>query len=200
MKKDNKTDEIVMIVILSIATIMAGLYTLINNPKTYNPPINVVEGSINEDNLITSTTTSHTTTINSGYVVSLNSVVTTTTVSIEENTEYVVEYYYEEEPTTIYEDTSYFIMDLTYYSGDWNCYGYSGTTLLNDYSVACNSFPQGTIIHIESLDGTIYGDYRVDDIGEMPYNTIDIFYSDYSYVPYEFAQNGRIECKVWIVE
>jgi hypothetical protein len=89
--------------------------------------------------------------------------------------------------------------ELTYYSGPWGCYGASGRTLINNYSCACNSLPLGTIVHIESYDGSIYGDYRVDDTGGMCGNVIDIFYSDYQYVPSYFANAGRIPCNVWIV-
>lgn len=91
------------------------------------------------------------------------------------------------------------VSEMTYYSGPYGCYGASGRTLINDYSVACNSIPLGTIVYIQSSDGSIDGYYRVDDTGGMGNNVIDIFYSDYSYVPEPFATSGRVSCQVWIV-
>lgn len=89
---------------------------------------------------------------------------------------------------------------MTYYSGKTGCKGASGRQLLNDYSVACNSIPLGTIVHIESSDGFVCGEYRVDDTGGMPNNVIDIFYSSYDNVPSSFRISGRVSCTVWIVE
>lgn len=92
------------------------------------------------------------------------------------------------------------VSEMTYYSGPYGCYGAAGTTLINNYSVACNSIPLGTTVYIQSSDGSIDGYYRVDDTGGMGNSVIDIFYSDYSYVPEPFATNGRVSCQVWIVE
>jgi len=92
------------------------------------------------------------------------------------------------------------VNQMTYYSGKTGCKGASGRQLLNDYSVACNSIPLGTIVHIESRDGSVCGDYRVDDTGGMSNNVIDIFYSSYDNVPSSFRVNGRVSCTVYIVE
>jgi len=110
------------------------------------------------------------------------------------------------EEETYYEETqsdmniNYSINELTYYSGPSGCYGRWGRTLLNDYSIASNLLPDGAIVHIESEDGSICGDYRVDDTGGMGNNVIDIFYTDYSNVPYPFSRDGRISCTVWVYE
>ena len=95
---------------------------------------------------------------------------------------------------------NYSINQLTYYSGSEGCKGRWGRTLLNDYSIASNLLPDGTIVHIESEDGSINGDYRVDDTGGMGNNVIDIFYTSYSNVPYPFSRDGRISCTVWVYE
>lgn len=92
------------------------------------------------------------------------------------------------------------VNQMTYYSGKTGCKGASGRQLLNDYSVACNSIPLGTIVHIESSDGSVCGEYRVDDTGGMSNNVIDIFYSSYDNVPSSFRRDGRVSCTVWIVE
>lgn len=103
--------------------------------------------------------------------------------------------------TPVYEQTEIVCVNqLTYYSGSYGCKGRWGRTLINNYSCASNYFDDGTIIHIESDDGSINGDYRVDDTGGMSNNVVDIFFSDYSNVPYPFSRDGRISCKVWIVE
>lgn len=91
------------------------------------------------------------------------------------------------------------ITKMTYYSGSYGCYGASGRTLINNYSVACNSIPLGTTVYIKSSDGSIDGYYRVDDTGSMGGNVIDIFYSDYSNTPSSFRNLGRVSCEVWIV-
>lgn len=92
------------------------------------------------------------------------------------------------------------ITELTYYSGPNGCKGKYNRTLANDYSIACNSLPDGTIVHIESDNGEINGDYRVDDTGGMGDKVIDIFYCSYNNVPKNFKREGRISCTVWIVE
>lgn len=91
------------------------------------------------------------------------------------------------------------ISEMTYYSGSYGCYGASGRTLINNYSVACNSIPLGTTVYIKSSDGSVDGYYRVDDTGGMGDHVIDIFYSDYSNTPSSFRQSGRVSCEVWIV-
>lgn len=91
------------------------------------------------------------------------------------------------------------VTEMTYYSGSYGCYGASGRTLINNYSVACNSIPLGTTVYIKSSDGSIDGYYRVDDTGSMGGNVIDIFYSDYSNTPSSFRNLGRVSCEVWIV-
>lgn len=112
---------------------------------------------------------------------------------------------YEEDDDTYYEESdsltrNWTVDEMTYYSGPYGCYGAAGRTLINNYSVACNSIPLGTIVYIQSSDGSVDGYYRVDDTGGMGNNVIDIFYSDYSYTPYSFRQAGRVSCTVWIVE
>jgi hypothetical protein len=110
--------------------------------------------------------------------------------------------------TTSYSETSsssgltrnWTVTEMTYYSGSYGCIGASGRTLVNNYSVGCNSIPLGTIIYIESSDGSVDGYYRVDDTGGMGSNVIDIFYSDYSNTPYSFRQAGRVSCTVYIVD
>ena len=111
----------------------------------------------------------------------------------------------EDDDNTYYEESdgltrNWTVDEMTYYSGPYGCYGAAGRTLINDYSVACNSIPLGTIVYIQSSDGSVDGYYRVDDTGGMGDNVIDIFYSDYSYTPYSFRQAGRVSCTVWIVE
>ena len=111
----------------------------------------------------------------------------------------------EEDDDTYYEESdsltrNWTVDEMTYYSGPYGCYGPPGRTLINNYSVACNSIPLGTIVYIQSSDGSVDGYYRVDDTGGMGNNVIDIFYSDYSYTPYSFRQAGRVSCTVWIVE
>ena len=91
------------------------------------------------------------------------------------------------------------VTEMTYYSGSYGCYGASGRTLINNYSVACNSIPLGTTVYIKSSDGSIDGYYRVDDTGSMGGNVIDIFYSDCSNTPSSFRNLGRVSCEVWIV-
>jgi hypothetical protein len=133
----------------------------------------------------TSTTTTATT--------SSTSTTTSTTTTTVATTEYTEE---TESNMTI----NYSINELTYYSGPSGCCGRWGRTLLNDYSIASNLLADGTIVHIESDDGSINGDYRVDDTGGMGNNVIDIFYTNYSNVPYPFSRDGRISCTVWVYE
>ena len=167
----------------------------------------------------TTSITSTTTTTDTTSSTSTTSTTTATTVATTEYTEETVlveeefQQTYTEtvtvpvtEEETYYETQSnnmainYSINELTYYSGPSGCYGSCGRTLLNDYSIASNLLPDGTIVHIESDDGSICGDYRVDDTGGMGNNVIDIFYTDYSNVPYPFSRDGRISCTVWVYE
>lgn len=111
----------------------------------------------------------------------------------------------EDDDDTYYEESdgltrNWTVDEMTYYSGPYGCYGAAGRTLINNYSVACNSIPLGTIVYIQSSDGSVDGYYRVDDTGGMGDNVIDIFYSDYSNTPYSFRQAGRVSCTVWIAE
>lgn len=156
---------------------------------------------------ITTTTTTCSTSSSTFTTTETTSTATTTSeIAVETTTviPYQEEVYEEaiEQNSPVCFDESYHSWqnELTYYSGPWGCYGASGRTLVNDYSCACNSLPLGTIVHIESDDGSICGDYRVDDTGGMADNVIDIFYADYQYVPSYFANAGRISCQVWIVE
>lgn len=110
------------------------------------------------------------------------------------------ETYYEETTQSNNMTINYSINQLTYYSGPSGCKGRWGRTLLNNYSIASNLLPDGSIVHIESNDGSINGDYRVDDTGGMGNNVIDIFYTNYSNVPYPFSRDGRISCTVWVYE
>ena len=110
----------------------------------------------------------------------------------------------EDDDDTYYEESdgltrNWTVDEMTYYSGPYGCYGAAGRTLINNYSVACNSIPLGTIVYIQSSDGSVDGYYRVDDTGGMGDHVIDIFYSDYSNTPSSFRQLGRVSCEVWIV-
>ena len=184
------------------------------------------ETSVTTSTTIKYTTTTDTISSTTSTTTTSTTTTTTTTEYIEEETETVLveeeyqtytetvdapviepvieeEIYYEEE--VYYEETSsmtinYTINELTYYSGSSGCCGRWGRTLLNNYSIASNLLPDGTIVHIESHDGSICGDYRVDDTGGMSNNVIDIFYTDYVNVPYTFARDGRISCTAWVYE
>lgn len=168
---------------------------------------------------MTTTTTTDTTSSTSTTTTSTTTTTTTTTIvatteyiEIEEEAVLVEEYQtYDETVDTVTEEEIYYetqsnmsinytINELTYYSGPSGCCGRWGRTLLNNYSVASNLLPDGTIVHIESSDGSICGDYRVDDTGGMGNNVIDIFYTDYANVPYTFARDGRISCTAWVYE
>ena len=163
----------------------------------------------------TTTTTTDTTSSTSTTTTSTITTTVSTTEYIEEETETVlVEEEYQTYTETVdipvieeicYEETSnmtinYTINELTYYSGPSGCCGRWGRTLLNNYSIASNLLPDGTIVHIESHDGSICGDYRVDDTGGMGNNVIDVFYTDYTNVPYPFSRDGRISCTAWVYE
>ena len=110
----------------------------------------------------------------------------------------------EDDDDTYYEESdgltrNWTVDEMTYYSGPYGCYGAAGRTLINNYSVACNSIPLGTIVYIQSSDGSVDGYYRVDDTGGMGDHVIDIFYSDYSNTPSSFRQLGIVSCEVWIL-
>ena len=88
-------------------------------------------------------------------------------------------------------------MQMTYYSAGYGAFGSSGRTLVSGYSVACNSIPEGTIVHIYSPSTGIDGYFRVDDTGVgLGDSVIDIFYSSYDIVPSPFRQLGRVYCEV----
>lgn len=82
--------------------------------------------------------------------------------------------------------------------------GYSGRELINGYSVASNLFPMGTIIEVKGagLDGI----YRVDDKGATLFNkktnrpVLDVFYDSPQDIPPEFANLGRVELEVKIIQ
>lgn len=150
----------------------------------------------------TTTTTESTTVTDVTTIASTTTTVATTVIETDPPTPPMPEEeVYDEE--IVNDDTTLTLTSvnqMTYYSGKTGCKGASGRQLLNDYSVACNSIPLGTIVHIESSDGSVCGEYRVDDTGGMSNNVIDIFYSSYDNVPSSFRISGRVSCTVWIVE
>lgn len=150
----------------------------------------------------TTTTTTESTTVTDATTIASTTTTVTTTVIVETDPPTPPmpeeEVYEEETASDTFTLTS--VNQMTYYSGKTGCKGASGRQLLNDYSVACNSIPLGTIVHIESSDGSVCGEYRIDDTGGMSNNVIDIFYSSYDNVPSSFRINGRVSCTVWIVE
>lgn len=92
------------------------------------------------------------------------------------------------------------ITEMTYYKGDsYYCCGARGTILTNNYSCASNYYPFGTILYIQSEDGSVNGYYEVEDTGGMANNVVDIYYNDYSLTPYSFTQLGRVPVQVWVV-
>lgn len=84
----------------------------------------------------------------------------------------------------------------TWYEGSTDTYGYSGRTLISNYSVASSYFAQGTILKIEGsgLDGT----YRVDDYCQAGDSILD-FYYNYGQVPADFQCAGNVPITVYIV-
>jgi hypothetical protein len=89
---------------------------------------------------------------------------------------------------------------MTYYGGKKHAeYGSSGRQLIGCYSVASNIIPEGTYVRIKSENGSINGLFRVDDCG-CANNVIDIYFHDYVWVPEPFKTNGKVKCKVWIIE
>ena len=228
MKK--KTDDAINGLLILIATIMAvGIIVAIcvgivnrksisaQKETTVSETIAVITGTTETTTAITlgSTTTTETTTTSATETTTTESTVTDAT-TIASTTTTTTTTVIETDPPTppmpeeeVYEEeivnrdttlTPTVVNQMTYYSGKTACKGASGRQLLNDYSVACNSIPLGTIVHIESSDGSVCGDYRVDDTGGMSNNVIDIFYSSYDNVPSSFRVNGRVSCTVYIVE
>ena len=55
------------------------------------------------------------------------------------------------------------------------------------------------ILYIQSEDGSINGYYEVEDTGGMGNHVVDIYFNDYSLVPYSFSQLGRVKVQVWVV-
>ena len=212
---------IIIIMFMGCDNVKKQSRTRVQVPET----VSIITDVTTETSVATSTTTTTTDTTSSTSTTSTTTTATTvaTTEYTEEETvlaeeESVEEYIPTEETYTetvaipvteeeiYYEETksdmtiNYSINELTYYSGPNGCKGRWGRTLLNDYSIASNLLPDGAMVHIESEDGSICGDYRVDDTGGMGNNVIDIFYTDYSNVPYPFSRDGRIRCTVWVYE
>lgn len=194
-----KNERFVMAVITAIVLTILALAISLAQPeievktKTVGVVINTETiTTTTETTTTTSTTTTETTTTTSE---------TTTTISIIEYIDYetetateVIEEEYEYVPSL----TDCMLCELTYYSGPSGCYGASGRTLINGYSCASNYYPLGSIIYIES--DYISGYFSVDDTGEMSDNVVDIFYSDYSLTPTDFADAGRVPAEVWMVQ
>lgn len=192
-------ERFVMAVITAIVLTILALAISLAQPeievktKTVGVVINTETiTTTTETTTTTSTTTTETTTTTSE---------TTTTIAIIEYIDYetetateVIEEEYEYVPSL----TDCMLCELTYYSGPSGCYGASGRTLINGYSCASNYYPLGSIIYIES--DYISGYFSVDDTGEMSDNVVDIFYSDYSLTPTDFADAGRVPAEVWMVQ
>lgn len=225
-----KNDDAINGLLILIATIMAiGIIVAIcvginrksisaQKETTVSETIAVITGTIETTTAITSgsTTTTETTTTSATETTTTESITVTDATTIASTTTTVTTTVIETDPPTppmpeeeVYEEeivnrdttlTPTVVNQMTYYSGKTGCKGASGRQLLNDYSVACNSIPLGTIVHIESSDGSVCGDYRVDDTGGMSNNVIDIFYSSYDNVPSSFRRDGRVSCTVYIVE
>ena len=219
-----------MIIVAIVIIMFMGCDKVENQSRTDKEieTISVITDVTTETSVTTSTTTTTDTT--SSTTTTNTTTAATTTVATTEYTEEEPVLVVEEEsveeyiPTKEYKQTTYTetvapvteeetyeetqsdmtinysINQLTYYSGSDGCKGRWGRTLLNDYSIASNLLPNGTMVHIESDDGSINGDYRVDDTGGMGNNVIDIFYTDYCNVPYPFSRDGRISCTVWVYE
>jgi hypothetical protein len=211
-----------MIIVAIVTIMLMGCDNEKKQSKTTKVQVSTTISTtdVTTETSVTTSITSTTTTTDTTSSTSTTSTTTDTTVATTEYTEeetVLVEEEFQQtytetvtvpvtEEETYYETQSnnmainYSINELTYYSGPSGCYGSCGRTLLNDYSIASNLLPDGTIVHIESDDGSICGDYRVDDTGGMGSNVIDIFYTDYSNVPYPFSRDGRISCTVWVYE
>lgn len=229
MKKDDAINGLLILIatIMAVGIIVAICAGIVNRKSisaqketTVSETIAVITGTTETTTAITSgsTTTTETTTTTAtettmtessttvtDATTTIASTTTTTTTTVIETDPPTPpmpeEEVYEEEIVNIDTTLSLTVVNqMTYYSGKTGCKGASGRQLLNDYSVACNSIPLGTIVHIESSDGSVCGDYRVDDTGGMSNNVIDIFYSSYDNVPSSFRRDGRVSCTVWIVE
>lgn len=227
MKKDDSINGLlILIAFIAAIGIIVNLCVGIGNKKsisaqkeTVSETIAVITGTIETTTAITSgsatTTETTTTTATETITTTTESTTVTDATTIASTTTTTTTTVIETDPPTppmpeeeVYEEiinidttlTLTVVNQMTYYSGKTGCKGASGRQLLNDYSVACNSIPLGTIVHIESSDGSVCGDYRVDDTGGMSNNVIDIFYSSYDNVPSSFRRDGRVSCTVWIVE
>jgi 3D (Asp-Asp-Asp) domain-containing protein len=66
----------------------------------------------------------------------------------------------------------------------------NGNYPTSGYTVACNSLPLGTKIHIDG-----YGDYVVEDRGSMAGNVIDIYMDSYD----ACIQFGRRTAEVYVI-
>lgn len=227
MKKDDAINGLLILIatIMAVGIIVAICVGIVNRKSisaqketTVSETIAVITGTTETTTVITSgsTTTTETTTTSATETTTTESSTVTDATTIASTTTTTTTTVIETDPPTppmpeeeVYEeeivniDTTLsltVVNQMTYYSGKTGCKGASGRQLLNDYSVACNSIPLGTIVHIESSDGSVCGDYRVDDTGGMSNNVIDIFYSSYDNVPSSFRRDGRVSCTVWIVE
>lgn len=227
MKKNDVINGLLILIatILAVGIIVALCAGIVNRKSisaqketTVSETIAVITGTIETTTAITSgsTTTTETTTTSATETTTTESITVTDATTIASTTTTVTTTVIETDPPTppmpeeeVYEEeivnrdttlTPTVVNQMTYYSGKTGCKGASGRQLLNDYSVACNSIPLGTIVHIESSDGSVCGDYRVDDTGGMSNNVIDIFYSSYDNVPSSFRRDGRVSCTVYIVE
>lgn len=193
-------ERFVMAVITAIVlTILALVISLAQPeiPEVKTKTVGVVTNTETTTTTAETTTTTSTTTTETTTTTSE----TTTTIAIIEYIDYetetateVIEEEYEYVPSL----TDCMLCELTYYSGPSGCYGASGRTLINGYSCASNYYPLGSIIYIES--DYITGYFSVDDTGEMSDNVVDIFYSDYSLTPTDFADAGRVPAEVWMVQ
>lgn len=227
MKKDDSINGLMILIaiIMAIGIIIVNLCVGNGNRKsisaqkdTVSETIAVITDTIETTTAITSgstttttetttttatETTTESTTVTDATIIASTTTTTTTVIETDPPTPPMPEEEVYEEEEEIVSDTTLtptVVNQMTYYSGKTGCKGASGRQLLNDYSVACNSIPLGTIVHIESSDGSVCGDYRVDDTGGMSNNVIDIFYSSYDNVPSSFRVNGRVSCTVYIVE
>lgn len=193
-------ERFVMAVITAIVLTILALAISLAQPEIPEVKTKTVGVVINTETTTTTTETTTTTSTTTTETTTTTSE-TTTTISIIEYIDYetetateVIEEEYEYVPSL----TDCMLCELTYYSGPSGCYGASGRILINGYSCASNYYPLGSIIYIES--DYISGYFSVDDTGEMSDNVVDIFYSDYSLTPTDFADAGRVPAEVWMVQ
>jgi hypothetical protein len=196
-----KNERFVMAVITAIVLTILALAISLAQPEIIPEVKTKTVGVVINTETITTTTETTTTTSTTTTETTTTTSETTTTVAIIEYINYetetateVIEEEYEYVPSL----TDCMLCELTYYSGPSGCYGASGRTLINGYSCASNYYPLGSIIYIES--DYISGYFSVDDTGEMSDNIVDIFYSDYSLTPTDFADAGRVPAEVWMVQ